>query len=164
MNRKRLGESLVEAGLITKKQLEYALDQQWRNCNLEKLGQILLSLKCIDEDTLIEFLSKQYGTPGINLLKQGIDEQALFIFPREIAEKYNAIPVGFKLKGTKKRLVVAMADPLDLKLIDNISFITGYTIEPIFAREEDLKWIIVYYYGRRGLLKTRGYSSNSVLL
>ncbi|HEX3035403.1 MAG TPA: hypothetical protein VHT73_09750 [Thermodesulfobacteriota bacterium] len=134
MNRKHLGELLVEAGLITKKQLEYALDQQWRNFNLEKLGQILISLKCIDEDTLIEFLGKQYGTPGINLLRQRIDEKALYIIPREIAEKYNVISVGFRLRGTIKRLVVAMANPLDLEVIDTISFITSYKIEPIFAR------------------------------
>jgi type IV pilus assembly protein PilB len=164
MNKKRLGESLLDAGLITKKQLEYALDQQWRNCNLGKLGQILLGLKCIDEDTLIEFLSKQYGTPGINLLKQKIDEKAIYMIPRETAEKYNVIPVGFKLQGTKKRLIVAMTNPLDLKVIDNISFISGYGIEPIYAREEDLKWIIAYYYGRRELMGSQRYSGNSVLL
>lgn len=124
----------------------------------------MISLKCIDEDTLIESLSKQYGTPGINLLRQRIDEKALYIIPREIAEKYNVISVGFRLRGTIKRLVVAMASPLDLEVIDTISFITSYKIEPIFAREEDLKWVIAYYYGRRGLLGSRRYSTNNSLL
>lgn len=155
MNRKHLGELLVEAGLITKKQLEYALDQQWRNFNLEKLGQILISLKCIDEDTLIESLSKQYGTPGINLLTQRIDEKVLYLIPREIAEKYKVISVGFRIKGMIKRLVVAMANPLHIEAIDAISFITGYGIEPIFAREEDLKWTIAYYYARRGTARIK---------
>jgi type IV pilus assembly protein PilB len=78
------------------------------------------------------------------------------IASRHIAEKYNVIPVGFKLSGKVKKIIVAMADPSNVEAIDTIAFITGYTVEPVFAREEDLKWTIKYYYNRaRTLLKSK---------
>ncbi len=151
-----MGELLIEAGFIGTEQLKYALALKEREFHVEKLGRILVNLKYIDEDILIEFLGKQYGTPGINLCKKEIDEEIIRIVPGHIAEKYNIIPVGFKLDGRVKKLIVAMADPSNIEAIDTVAFITGYIVEPVFAREEDLKWIIKYYYNKaRILLKGR---------
>lgn len=156
MNRKPLGELLVEAGFIGTEQLKYALALKEKKFHAEKLGRILINLNYIDEDILVEFLGKQHGAPGINLCKKEIDEEFIRIVRRHIAEKYNVIPVGFKLSGKVKKIIVAMADPSNVEAIDTIAFITGYTVEPVFAKEEDLKWTIKYYYNRaRTLLKSK---------
>ncbi len=117
---------------------------------MEKLGQTLVKLGYIAEDTLIKFLGKQHGTPGINLYKQMIDERAVDMIPMSVAERYKVIPVGFNLDGGNKKLIVAMANPSNLEAIDTIAFITGCSIEPIFAREEHLEFIIPRYYGYYG--------------
>jgi type IV pilus assembly protein PilB len=150
MNRKRLGELLVEAGVIGMEQLNYALTLKQR-FHSEKLGQILMSLRYIDRDTLIEFLGKQCGVPSIDPSKEVIDEEAVYMIPMETAKKYKVLAIRFKLEGKTKKLIVAMVNPLNLKLIDTIAFITGYSIEPVFAREEDLDWVILYYYNKRTL-------------
>jgi type II secretion system (T2SS) protein E len=156
MSVKPLGELLIEGGFIDKELLKYALALKEKRLHVDKLGRILVNLNYIDEDILVEFLGKQRGAPGINLRKKEIDEGVINIVSRDIAEKYNVIPIGFKLNGRVKKLIVAMADPSNLDVIDTIVFITGYTVEPVFAREEDLKWTIKYYYNKaRILLKGR---------
>lgn len=153
---KPLGELLIEAGFIDRERLNYALALKEKGLHVDRLGRILVNLNYIDEDMLVEFLGKQHGAPGINLCKKEIDEGIINIIPKDIAEKYNIIPVGFKLVGRVKKLIVAMADPSNIDAIDTIMFITGYTVEPVFAREEDLKWTIKYYYNEaRILLKRR---------
>jgi type IV pilus assembly protein PilB len=152
MSRKLLGESLVEAGFISARQLAYALSLQKKNFHIQKLGQVLMSLSCINEDTLVEFLGRQYDTPGINLYKEKIDETAVYTISGDIAEKYRVIPVGFKLVGRTKKLIVAMSDPSNIEVTDTIAFLTGYIIEPIFAKEEDLKWTIRHYYSKIKIL------------
>lgn len=151
MNRKLLGESLVEAGLISIEQLNNALVFKVQKSNSEKIGRVLTNLNYIDEDTLIEFLGRQYGTPGINFSRKEADKKAVDTMPLEVAEKYKVIPIGFKTDKKKTKLIVAMADPSNLEAIDTIAFISGYEIEPVFAREEDLKWVIRenYYYNKR---------------
>jgi len=151
VKRKRLGELLVEAGFISKEQLNHALEEQ--KISKEKLGQTLMRLGYITEDILIEFLSKQYGTPSINLFREVIDEKVVNMIPRNVAEKHKAIPVGFKSNGGTKKLIVAMANPSDLEAINTLAFITGYSIDPIFTREEHFEWLIRYYYQRRWELK-----------
>ncbi|HEX3036692.1 MAG TPA: EAL domain-containing protein [Thermodesulfobacteriota bacterium] len=147
--RKRLGELLVEAGFIDREQLRRALNE--KKSSNEKLGQILMSLGYITEDILIDSLSKQCGTPGMNLYKTEIDERAFYMVPRDVAEKYKVIPVGFKVEGRVKRLIVAMANPSNLEAIDVLTFITGHTIEPVFSREEQFKWIIQYYHSTKAV-------------
>jgi hypothetical protein len=147
--RKPLGELLVEAGFIDRGQLNRALNEQ--KISNEKLGQTLMSLGYITEDILIDSLSKQCGTPGINLFKTEIDERAFYMVPRDAAEKYKVIPIGFKVEGRTKRLIVAMANPSNLEAIDVLKFITGYAIEPVFSREEQFKWIIQYYHTKKAL-------------
>lgn len=145
--RKPLGELVIEAGFIDRGQLNRALNEQ--KTSNEKLGQILMSMGYITEDILIDSLSKQCGTPGMNLFKTEIDETAFYMVPRDVAEKYKVIPVGFKVEGRVKRLIVAMANPSNLEAIDVLTFITGYAIEPVFTREEQFRWIIQYYHTKK---------------
>jgi type IV pilus assembly protein PilB len=145
MSRKRLGESLLEAGLISAEELNHALTLKTQKFQLEKIGRILVHLNYISEDTLVEFLGKQHNTRGINLLKAVVNEKAVNTIPKTIAEKYQAIPIGFTNDKVKK-LVVAMANPTNLETIDTLTFLSGHCIEPVYAREEDIRWAIQYYY------------------
>jgi type IV pilus assembly protein PilB len=155
LNRKPLGELLLEAGVINTEQLNYALTLKQQRFAKDKIGQVMLYLNYIDQDTLIKFLGKQYGSPTINLRKEIIDEEAVHLIPKEIARRYKVISVGFKTDANRKKLMVAMPDPTNLEVVDTISFITGYSIEPLLAREEDLSWIIAYYYNKKELFRPK---------
>ncbi len=152
MNRKLLGESLVEAGFISAGQLTYALSLQKKNFHIQKLGQILMNLKCIDEDTLVEFLGKEYDTPSINLYKERIDETAVYTVPIDVTEKYRVLSVGFKLVGRTRKLIVAMVDPSNIEAIDTIAFLPSSIIATDFAKEEALKCTIRHYYSKIKIL------------
>src|SRR3972149_3275809 len=102
---RRLGDLLVNEGLITQENLQRALSDQ-RGSN-EKLGSILVRLGLIQEDQLIGFLSRQYGIPSITLSQLDIDPEAVKLVPAPIARKYEGLPV----KRTGNALTLAMADP-----------------------------------------------------
>lgn len=157
MDRKPLGELLVEASVINQDQLNYALTLQKQKFAIKKLGQIMGSLNYVDPDTLLEFLGKQYSSPTINLQRETIEEEAVYVIPKDIARRYKVLAVGFEPAEKAKRLVVAMTDPSDLALIDFLTFITGYRIKPILARGEELSWVIAYYYNKKELFTIDGF-------
>jgi type IV pilus assembly protein PilB len=151
MQGKRLGELLIEAGLINREQLNQALGIQKRTG--EKLGQVLTRLEYISTDKLIEFLSKQHGAQSIDLGKELVDEGVIGLIPEHVARRYRAVPVKFKVESGSKKLVVSMAYPSNLEVVDTIRFISGYSIEPVFVREESIEWFITYCYHKRIGLK-----------
>ncbi len=145
MRKKRhLGEILIEEGLISYIDLNYALDQatQYR----EKLGEALIRLGYITEQQLLECLGKQHGVPSVDLYKQVVDENAVGLITKDIAEGYKVMPIGFKKLQGEDKVVLAMADPMDMRAQSLVAHLTGYPVYPVFVREEHLKWIINYYY------------------
>lgn len=127
--RKRLGEILLEAGIITDEQLSEALQEQ-KNKRL-KIGQILVSLGYVTKDQIADALSNKLNIPILPCTKIEIDEELKKIIPKNIAEKYNVIPI----KRETNTLTIAMADPLDYKAIDDISFMTRLKINTVIAYE-----------------------------
>ncbi len=125
---KRLGEMLVEAGLITEAQLQGALGRQrkWGG----RLGTNLVKLGNIKEEELGRFLARQTGVQEMNISGVKILPHILKLVPKKIAEKYHLIPVAMKDKNT---LIVACADPTDLGALDHISFITGHKVEAVIS-------------------------------
>lgn len=139
--RKRLGELLVEAGMITEEQLQEALrEQQERNM---RLGDVLISRGYITEQQRIEVLEYQLGIPHVQLFRQKIDPQAVHLISRSFAEKHKVLPL--RVEGY--RLLVAMDDPLDYFVIDELRMATGLRIEPVIASGEELERAIRRYYG-----------------
>ena len=136
----RIGELLYKEGLITKEQLDKALEEQKNKGG--KLGYNLVKLGFIDEKTLTSFLSKQFGVPPIDLSSEEIDPEVLKLVPESIAQKYLLIPV--RRKGAT--LHVAMADPSNIFAIDDVKFLTGYNVEPYVASEMAIKEAIDRYY------------------
>lgn len=139
----RLGEALVQAGLIDEYQLKSALGQQRRWGG--RLGKALIDLGFIDEATLLSFLSEKLKFSAVDLSRSKIAPKTFAAVPKRIAEKYMVVPVLIKDTPGKKTLVLAMADPTDLKAIDEIEFLTNYRIEPVVALESSIKKVIQRY-------------------
>jgi len=134
-------DMLLNSGRINRDQFEEAL----RNRVLYggKIGTSLIELGYVSEDDLARFLSKKLEVPYVHpdqLLN--IPQEIISLLPRELALKYGAIPIGLE----KKRLSLVMADPSALKDIDEISFITGYSIRPLITPEVRLVQALGIYY------------------
>ncbi|WP_044894626.1 GspE/PulE family protein [Bacillus alveayuensis] len=137
--RKRLGDLLVEAGLITPEQLQEALKEKAQG---QKLGDVLLQLGYITEQQLIEVLEFQLGIPHVSLYRYPIDPKLTSLVPKEFAKRNMLIP----LKKEGDRLLVAMADPLDFFAIDDLRLSTGFHIETAIASKDDILRAINKYY------------------
>ncbi len=136
---KKLGEILVEEGLITAEQLERALLEQSRTDQL--LGRILIDLKMVKESDLMAALAKQIGFRFVDLNEFTIDGSASGLIPEQVARRYRALPIGYE----DSRLLVAMADPANLFALDDIRTITGMDLQPVVATAADIEAAIRKY-------------------
>jgi type II secretion system (T2SS) protein E len=137
----KLGEMLIEAGKLTPAQLEETLKSQVIFGG--RLGTNLIEMGYLDEDDLVRFLSKKLGFPYATPEQlMAVSPEVIKLIPKEIAEKYKVIP----LSRDKKRLTLAMLDPADLSVIDEISFVTGYYLMPVIAPELRLVLALEKYY------------------
>ena len=137
----KIGSLLVSNGCITQEHLTAALEAQKRDGG--RLGSILVKRGSISENDLLGFLSEQHSVPAINLSRFQASSDVINVFSAEIANKYFAVPVDVK----SNKLVVAMADPSNIFAIDDITFLTGYRVEPLVASEEAIHTAIDVYYG-----------------
>lgn len=137
----KIGEMLLKSGLISEQQLQEAL--QLQKSNGGKLGFNLVKLGYVKEEDITSLLSEQYGVPAIHLEHFDIDESVLKHIPADIAQKFLLIPI----ERTGAVLTVAMADPSNVFAIDQIRFLTGYTIEPVVASEASIRKAIEKCYG-----------------
>lgn len=137
--RKRLGDLLVEANVLTEDQLQHALAIKQPN---ERLGDVLIKEQLVTEQTLIEVLEFQLGIPHVNLGQFPIDLEIIQLVPKEIAKRYLLVP----LRKEKNKLFVAMADPMDYFAIEELRMLTGFRIEPCIATKQDLNKTISKYY------------------
>lgn len=139
MSRKRIGDLLLEAGVITEQQLMYALENKSRD---EKLGDFLIKENVLTEQQLIEVLEFQLGIPHITLSKYAIEPELLQLVPRELAKRTNIMPV----RRDKNKLLIAMSDPMDYFAIEEVRMATGCQIETCIAAKDDLYRTITKYY------------------
>lgn len=137
--RKRLGDLLVEAGLITEDQLQSTLKEKSSG---QKLGDALLQRGYITEQQLIEVLEFQLGIPHISLYRYPFDTKLFSLISKETAKRNRLIP----LKKEGDKLFVAMADPMDYFAIDDLRLSTGFQIETAIATKDDILRAINKYY------------------
>ncbi len=137
----KLGEILIRQNLLTPDQLKEAVEYQRRN-NLG-LTASLVHLGAVSEQQITSALSKQYGVPSIDFSTVEIDETVTRLVPREVAQKYCVVPVS--RRGAT--LTLAMADPANVYAMDDIKFVTGFTIEPVVASEVSVRQAIERGYG-----------------
>jgi type IV pilus assembly protein PilB len=148
MQSNRLGEILVKNNLVTRDQLNKALEEQKLSGGQLRLGSVLISQKLLTEEQLTSFLSKQYGVPSVNLGDYEIEPAVIKIIPPEVVQKYQLLPVN----RAGATLIVAVSDPSNLFAIEDIKFMTGYNIEMVVASERDIKASIDKYYDQSASL------------
>jgi len=146
MANNRLGEELVKNALISPEQLLEA--QEAQKANGSRLGTQLVKLGYMTEKQLVEFLSQQYGVPPILLNEVSPEPDVVKLIPLGVVQKYMAIP--FERNGSV--LKVAMTDPTNIFAIDDLKFLTGYSIEVYVTSEESLKWAIDHFYDQSATL------------
>ena len=137
---KRIGDLLLNAGVITEEQLNQALAEQKNNPG--RLGSTLVRLGFVSNEELMNFLSVQLGTPAVDLNDIEINPEVLKLIPADLASKHLILPIN-RIGST---LIVATCDPTDLSAIDDIKFITGYNIEITIASELSLKSALDNFY------------------
>lgn len=145
--RKLLGESLVEEGLITEEQLRQAeLDARTDRAPLRR---ILTKRGLISEEDLAVFLSQQFNLPVVDLASYLVDSEIIDLIPEDLARKHLLIPV----LRIGNNLTVAMVDPSDVVAIDELYMKTGLDIEPALATETEIKKALDQHYAAKGTLE-----------
>ncbi|WP_404453873.1 GspE/PulE family protein [Oceanobacillus kapialis] len=139
ITRKRLGDLLKDAGLVSEQQINEALETKKSN---QKLGDALLEHGFITEKQLIEVLEFQLGIPHVSLYRYPVDENVLQFVTRESAQQNLIMPL--QISGTE--LMVAMKDPMDYFVIDDLELETGFSISPVIAAKDDILFAINKYY------------------
>lgn len=143
---KKIGEMLVEAGLISSAQLQEALRHQ--RITGGRMGSNLVALGFVSEDLLMDFLAQKTGVPRLDLKNLDIPVEVLQRIPKRLAEQLNVMPVAIK---EPKSLILAMTDPLDLNAVDGARFASGMNIEPVVASYSSLKQAIAEQYRKLGV-------------
>lgn len=129
---RRIGEVLIEQGLITERQLQAGLEEQKQSG--KKVGECLVELGFISEYKLINVLSAQLDIQHVMLENFAFSEKLLTILPRDIVSEYRVIP----LYETNGVITMAMADPTNQRIIDHLKVKTGKMIEPVIASERSI--------------------------
>ncbi len=140
----RLGEILTQQGLITKEQLNHALETKRPG---QKLGDKLLESGDITEMQLMEVLQQQLGIPHVRLHNYNIDQSLLNLISKEYARENLVLP----LKKEQNKLIVAVSDPLDYFVFNDLWLSTGFIIEPAIATKDEIRQQILRHYERENL-------------
>ncbi|MCX8065138.1 MAG: ATPase, T2SS/T4P/T4SS family [Candidatus Hydrogenedentes bacterium] len=131
--KKRLSELLLEMGLITEEKLKECIQLQKQTG--KSLQDILLEKGYITEEELVETISEQLQIPHIRVSNYSIPKEILEIVPENIARNHQILPISV----TGDVLTLAMANPLNIMAIDEITMITGKMIEPVVALPSELR-------------------------
>src|SRR6476646_9035609 len=136
----RLGEILLREGLVTREQLAQALAEQKNSKH--RLGYVLVKLGLVQELEITKVLARQYRMPAVDLSRFEVDPKIIKLVPADLATKSVVLP----LKREGRTLTVAMADPTDLGLLEDLKFITRFDLFPVIAGEYTLRNLIEKHY------------------
>ena len=127
-----LGERLLDLRLINEGQLRRALEMQPESSR--PLGAVLIELGALDEDRLTAVLGDHLQVPVADLRREAVDPDAVQLIPEEFARRHVLLPI----RNQDGQLTVAMADPANLHLVNDLRVITGLVIEPYIAGRSDI--------------------------
>ena len=143
--KKRHGDLLIDAGVITSEQLSQALDKQKQT--RQKLGATLMEMDFTTEEEIAQALKEQLGMDFVDLRTVRVPPDVISLIPDStILKKYTIMPFEFNQEHFGY-LRVAMADPMDLVATDDLSIVTNLQIEPVVATASDIMAAIDRYYG-----------------
>ena len=138
---KSMGDMLLRERVVSVEQLKNAAAEAQRTG--KHLGATLNALGYVDSAHLVDFLSRQYSVPSIDLTTVEVSDDVLRLVPKEVAERHGLAPIA--LHGST--LVVAIADPGNYHAIDDLKFLTGLNIEVVVASEEEITKARLRFYG-----------------
>ena len=139
----RLAEALVAKGLVTAKQLKAVLEE----ASGKNIGRLLIDRGLVSEEKLFGVLAEGLGIPTMSLAKYRIDTAAARLIPERIARQYVLIPIS----KFGERIIVAMADPLNIFALDDLKNLTQYAVDPVLAPEAEIRRAIEQVYGSQSV-------------
>ena len=145
---KKLGDILIESGLLTAEQLESVLAEQTKTKD-KKLGEVIADMGLLTDVQIMKALEYQSRIPYVDFSEIRIDAAAPGLINEDIAKKHFLIPIGFD----GNQLVVVMNDPLDFLIIDEIRYITGKEIQPRISTKKQILAAIDANYGKENAQK-----------
>ena len=128
-----LGQMITEAGILTPEQVANAQEMAWKE--RLPLGRVLVKEGMVLSTELATLTALHLGVALVDLRSEKIDPASVALIPEDVARRYLVLP----LSRTEDRLTVAMTDPTDLQVLQNLASKTGYTIDPVITTEEDLQ-------------------------
>ncbi len=141
LRRKPLGGILLDQGIVSQEQLDQALEEQKKSGQL--LGRILVEFGFVKEERILEALGIQIGMKVTNLADMDIPEEVIEQMPPSLAQVYNVVPVKFE----NNIITVALSDPLNINVLDDLRFVLNCEVQGAIATEEDINEAIKKYYG-----------------
>jgi type IV pilus assembly protein PilB len=143
--KKRLGDMLVSENVVTPEQIEQAMEARKTNGG-KKLGETLVELGFTSEENITKALTRQLGVEMVSTATMTIPEDIVALVNPSILRKYMVMPFGYAANNMNV-LRVAMADPMDMVAIDDLSMVTHLEIEPYIATTHDIMVSIDKYFG-----------------
>lgn len=150
--KKRLGDLLLGAGVITQEQLEKALKKQKEAGNGQKLGMTLVDMGIMNDEIIAEALCHQMGLERVHLAGITIEDEVLALVDEKVLRKYMLLPYEFA-PDNPNVLRVAFSDPLDMIAMDDLSIITGMQIEIRVTTVKDVSQALDRFYGNSEAMK-----------
>ena len=148
VTKKRIGEMLLDQGFITPDQLNEALEKQ-KTSGGKRLGRLLVEMGFIDEKKLTDILCCQFEVPFIKLDSIKLDEKVYEFLSEDQCKAYKIVPL-YVSRDVRQALVVAMADPTNVRLRDSIKFKVKRNVDVVMASEQDIKKTIDILYAGHG--------------
>lgn len=144
--RPKVGEILIEAGVIDEMQLRAALGDQlnWGG----RLGVTLVKMGLVEESDLVRALAQQLQIPVVTLEGKRVQQEVLDLVPGEFAEKHSCVPLFLRDENDIKTLFIGMDDPGNLAAIDELSFRTGLSVQPVLVSPSELCEAVDRFYHR----------------
>jgi type IV pilus assembly protein PilB len=139
--RKPLGQLLLDKGLIKPEQLERALEEQKRSNHQKLLGEIVVELRICTEDQVTEALALGYGVPYARVSPRIADPRAIALLPKEFLEKHQVLPLFL----VEAMLTVAVSEPANVFLLEEIERISGYNVQLVAATSRDIRATLQTY-------------------
>ncbi len=131
----RVGDLLLEHGLVTREQIEEALAYQRGREGRKLLGEVLVELKFVTEEQVMECLARAYGLPFARVTPKLADPKVIELLPRDFLESQGVLPL-FLIEG---RLTLAMHEPTNVFVIEEVERLTGCTVQVVAATHEDIE-------------------------
>src|SRR2546423_13649508 len=141
VTRKPLGQLLLGKGLLSQEQLDRALDEQRRSNHQKLLGEILVELHICSEDQITEALAQAYGVPYARVSPRVADPKVIAVLPKDFLEKHQVLPL-FLVEGV---LTVAVPEPANVFLLEEIERLSGYQCQVVAATAHDIRATLQTY-------------------